>query len=746
MKKTINISIGGLSFQIEEDAYAALEKYLGEVKNRFAAYAEAAEIVSDIEDRIAEQLMAKLPRGQVVSLGLVEELIAIMGRPEQIGEEGKTEQSDAKEAVPNPPAAQKRLYRDLDDAILGGVCSGIAAYIGTDTVWVRLVFALTIFFGGFGVVLYLILWVIVPPAQTAVEKLQMRGSPVNLKNLEQTLKDRVAELKKKDQSQVRRGIAAPFRALGVAFRSVGRFLLRIVPTLFKLIGIAVVVLASLSLAGLIFVVVSLLTNPASPYLDFPLKEIAAGGVYYAALVSAFFVAFVPIVFLMQLGVSLITYRSVFRKMGSFLLLGLWVVAVAIFANMAIKLAPQVENLVKTSPYFQTTTKEYKPAGFESVALDGIDEAVLHPAQSYKVVVEGKQKDLDAAKVYVDNGALKIKRNYPFRFCLFCTQDKIKLEIFAPNFTSLKASGASRISIADTLKGKSMVITLSGVSALDGQFDLNSLKAELSGASKIKFAGAVDSVDLALSGASHAETEEAVIRFAQVNLSGVSDARFGQLDKLKIQASGASTVYYQSAGSIEERYSGAARSVRALPSSALQVSQYQNLTYRLTFSYTPSFQLFEGEQASAANSYYLPIHNYFVKNQGSKFLVTAALPKSTYPNNTDFDGAYFSVAVTDQLSQPDCLSFSSNSNVTNLHKQIINGLEFAAAEASNAGMSHQAYDKIYHIYKNGSCFELQTGIRTSGYGAAGWITEQVDVKQVFGRLDEILNTFTFLSKE
>lgn len=744
MKKTINILIGGLSFQIEEVAYAALEKYLGEVKNRFAAYAEAAEIVSDIEDRMAEQLVAKLPHGQAISLALVEELITIMGRPEQIGEEGKSEQpGDKEEAAPKPPAAQKRLYRDLDDAILGGVCSGIAAYLGTDTVWVRLVFALTIFFGGFGVILYLILWVIVPPAQTAVEKLQMRGSPVNLKNLEQTLKDRVVELKKKDQSQVKRVIAAPFRVLGTGLRSVGRLVLRTVPVLFKLIGIAVVVLASLALAGLVFVVVSLLTNSASPYLDFPLKEIAAGSVYFAALVSAFVVVFVPIVFLMQLGVSLVTYRSAFRKMGSFLLLGLWVVAAAVFVNMAIKLAPQVENLVKTSPYFQTTTKEYRLAGFESVVLGGIDEAVLHPGQTYQVVAEGTRKDLDEAKVYVDNGTLKIRRNYPFRFCLFCAQNKIKLEVYAPDFTNLQASGASRLSTADTLKGKVITVTLSGVSALDGRFDFNSLKAELSGASKIKLAGTVGAADFTLSGASHAEAEEAAIGFAQVNLSGASDARFSQLDKLKIQASGASTVYYQSAGSLEEHYSGASRSVRSLPRSAPQGSQYQNAMYRFTFSYAPSFQLFEGEQASAAGNYYLPIQNYFAKNQGSRFLVIASLPKGTYPSNTDFDGAYFTVAIAPQLPQTDCLSFSSDGNVTNQHSQTVNGLEFAAAEASGAGMSHQAYDQIYHIYKNGACFELQTGVRTSGYGAADWITEQVNIKQVFGRLDEVLNTFTFL---
>ncbi|MCL5009234.1 MAG: DUF2807 domain-containing protein [Patescibacteria group bacterium] len=743
MKKTINISIGGLSFQIEEDAYAALEKYLGEVKARFASYPDAAEIVSDMEDRLAEQLSAKLPHGQVAGLATIEELIAIMGRPDQIGEDGKNEAGPADSGAPKAPAPAKRLFRNLDDVILGGVCSGLAAYAGVDTVWVRLVFAITVFFGGFGVVLYLILWIIVPPAQTATEKLQMRGSPVNLKNLEQTVRDRVAELKKKDQGQVKRGLAAPFRVLGTVLRAIGLFFQRLIPFLFKLIGLVIVVLGALALAGLVFVAVSLVTNAGSPYVDFPLREIASGAVYYVALASAFLIAFVPIVFVMMLGTSLVAYRSTFRKMGSFMLLGLWVVAIIVFVNMAVKLAPQVELLTKTSPYFQTATKEYALRDFTGIELGGIDEAVIYPGAAYKVVAEGKQKDLSQTRVYVENQTLKVGREYPFRFCLFCTQNKVKLSVYVPALSRVSGSGASRIQTSGALTGKTLAVELSGVSSLKAELKINQLTGELSGASKLSLTGAADSLQLGLSGASKLEAADVAVRNADLDLSGASEARLGSLDLLKIQASGASTIYYQSAQAMQEHYSGAARSVKQIyPGLAAADQRYQNQAYGFSFEYPTAFQLHLGPDASADNSYYLPMQNHFYQSQAGQVVVTASLPKTTYPANTDFDGAFFSVGAAKNLSQADCLKFDPASQVANIRREQVNGVTFAVADASGAGMSHQAYDKIYHAYNNSTCYELQTGVRTSGYGAADYITERVDINEVFSRLDAVLNTFTF----
>jgi len=82
----------------------------------------------------------------------------------------------------------KKLFRNSEDRVLGGVSSGIAAYFGTDPTVIRLLFVLSIFLGGAGIILYIILWIITPEARTITEKMQMQGEPVTLSNIETNIK------------------------------------------------------------------------------------------------------------------------------------------------------------------------------------------------------------------------------------------------------------------------------------------------------------------------------------------------------------------------------------------------------------------------------------------------------------------------------------------------------------------------------------------------------------------------------
>jgi hypothetical protein len=519
---------------------------------------------------------------------------------------------------------------------------------------------------------------------------------------------------------------------------------------FKILGVVITVVAALAMAGLVFLAVSLMTNSGSPYVDFPLKEIASGTIYYTAVVSAFFVVFVPIIFIMLLGTSLVAYRSTFEKMGSIMLLGLWVVAVAVFANMAVKLAPQVENLVKTSPYFQTSSKDYALKDFTALEIGGIDEAVVYPGNSYKVTAEGKQKDLSEAKIYVENNTLKIEREHVFRFCLFCTQDKVKLAIYAPGLSQISASGASRIATANLLQGKNLKISLSGVANLQADVEFEQVSAELSGAAKSGLSGSVGVLQASVSGASKLEATEAQVKRATLDLSGASQAHLGDLEYLKVRASGASTVYYQSAGEVVESYSGASRSVRGLSRPAgLETANppvgslvYQNQAYKFEITYPAGYELLEGSKPSPENAFYIPVQTYFSKPQSGEIVSVVYLPKNSYPANTDFAGGFFGMAVAKGLTQSECLRFDSDSIARSSGNKTINGVVYAGGEASGAAMSHQSFDKIYHTYKNSQCYELQAGVRTSGFGAADAITERVNVDEVFLKLESVLNTFTF----
>ncbi len=184
MKRTYTINISSNLFHIEEDAYEALQKYLQKLKTHFGNSAEGREILSDIEGRIAELFNDKV-RGdaRIVTLELVEEVVLIMGTPEDFMEEEHPETANAAAGK-----VKKRLYRHPDARILAGVCGGLGNYFKMDPVLVRIIFVVLFFANGVGLLAYIILWIAVPKARTAAQKLEMRGEEVNISNIERAIK------------------------------------------------------------------------------------------------------------------------------------------------------------------------------------------------------------------------------------------------------------------------------------------------------------------------------------------------------------------------------------------------------------------------------------------------------------------------------------------------------------------------------------------------------------------------------
>jgi len=583
MKKTINISIGGMSFQIEEDAFERLDAYLKSIKSHFSSYPESGEIVSDIEDRVADQFSAKSGVSKIITLPVVEELIGVMGKAEEMG----GEKSENPKASANEfKAFGKRLYRNTDDAIIAGVCSGLAAYIGVDPVWVRLAFAISIFFGGFGVLLYIILWVIVPEAKTDTEKMQMRGEPINLKNVEATIKERVEELKKKDHSGVKKVLSAPFRAISAVAGALGPAVKKLFSIILRIIGFGLTIGAAFALAGLVFAAISIIFNGNSQYVDFPLKEVAAGALFYLAAVSAFFVAFVPVVFIMLVGTSLLAMKSTFTRLGSIGLAALWIVAIAIAANVGFKLAPQIESAINSSENYQTVSKQIDAKDFTKIALSSDYEAAVYPANEFKVMAVGREKDLSELHTYVEDGAFVAVRDSYFKFCLFCINKSIKFEIYMPELNGVDLSGASDVT-ASGFSSPEFFVKLSGASKAYLSIDALKLDAQLSGASKLELKGLADEVILKESGASKTTAEELIVKNATVELSGASKAYFGDLENLKVKASGASKVYYSSAVNIEEDLSGSSRTIKQDVPGSNEADDYPPIEFTEPTSTQPS---------------------------------------------------------------------------------------------------------------------------------------------------------------
>ena len=168
MKKTFNINLGGIVFHIDEDAYELLDQYLSNLRIHFSKEEGAEEIVHDMELRISELFSERLnERNQVITLSDVEEIISQMGKPEEFSEDTT---QDTNSYNKKEEKGTKKLYRDPDNKVIGGVCSGIAAYFGWDVTVLRIILillALPIFANGAfivkGIVLfYIIGWIIIP--------------------------------------------------------------------------------------------------------------------------------------------------------------------------------------------------------------------------------------------------------------------------------------------------------------------------------------------------------------------------------------------------------------------------------------------------------------------------------------------------------------------------------------------------------------------------------------------------------
>ena len=175
MKKTVSINLNGLVFYIDEDAYQRLRTYLDKIERWFSGKDGAREIISDIENRIAELFEERVKPGSgVVTLPLVEEVVNIMGEPEEFDDASSEKAESSSFSSGSSYIPPKKLYRDIEDRVFGGICSGIAAYFNIDTILVRVIFGILPFVS-FGVIIpiYIVLWIALPPAVTHVPEVRL---------------------------------------------------------------------------------------------------------------------------------------------------------------------------------------------------------------------------------------------------------------------------------------------------------------------------------------------------------------------------------------------------------------------------------------------------------------------------------------------------------------------------------------------------------------------------------------------
>lgn len=279
MKKTVNVNIGGMVFTINDDAYNALENYLQILRTYFRETQGSEEIMEDIEVRIAEILKEHLGKRVVVEMSDIDTVKETIGYPQDFEMSANDDGDSSSDSAEGDNKKKhiylgKRLFRNPDDKVLGGVCSGLGAYFGIDPVWIRLAFVVATVVFGTGFWLYIILWIIIPEAKTPTEKLQMRGEPVNVDNIKQSFQDEFHQVKERVQSmasEAQSWVQAQKKNDPVKdfFNSLTSILRSIIKILGKLFFIFVSLLAIIILTGVVF---SLLTGSTVMVVSIPFLQ------------------------------------------------------------------------------------------------------------------------------------------------------------------------------------------------------------------------------------------------------------------------------------------------------------------------------------------------------------------------------------------------------------------------------------------------------------------------------------------
>ena len=343
MNKTVNINLGGLVFHIDEDAFQKLTNYFEAIKRSLSNTSGQEEILKDIEIRIGEIISEKHTNDkQVISLREVEEIISIMGQPEDYRIEG----DEPIEAAPyySDSKSTKKLYRDEENAAIGGVLAGLGHYFGIDKAWLRVFLLIMAFAWGTGFVAYIILWIAMPAAKTTSEKLEMRGEPVTISNIEKKVREEIEMLSEKFKSTdfdgVKKGIKSNGNKLKESFEEI---LSSIIKLLAKVVGGLMIVTG---LAVIVVFLIGVLAFGTTNFPDFPFHSFIELGnftdypIWFFGLLFYLAVS-IPSVFVILLGIKIVAPNS--NSIGSiakYVLLAIWIIAIGILKSIGVKQASE----------------------------------------------------------------------------------------------------------------------------------------------------------------------------------------------------------------------------------------------------------------------------------------------------------------------------------------------------------------------------------------------------------------------
>jgi len=529
-----------------------LDIYLSSVKRHFGRTEGKDEIVADIESRIAEQLLES--KENIITLSTVERVIAAMGKAEEFDDEenhARDRQQRAEHTASAPQGGVKKLYRNPDDAMLTGVSSGLAAYIGIDPIWVRLVFVLLTFAWGIGIPLYIVMWVLMPVAKTGGQRLEMAGKPVTLSTLSASVKERIDEVR--NQSTLRKVITLPFRFAGAVLIVLG-------PVARILLGALLTVVSVMALILIMMIVGYIFLGSGGVIDDIPIETLLPNACQMTLFVFGGALAIaVPALFVLFGGISLLQKKSVISAPVGLGVLGVWLVAITVTGFGSARAADSYRNIIDESPDYRTVTVPIEITGeFDRVDIEDNLSVDIVESEVVSLTATGRRRDVEILSARVVGGVLVIERRPDDRdeFSFFWTSDldtnRARLRLTVPaGLVSISARHGSQVIADDLSYVPSFSIEIDNNSLGDIAISTGMLTADVSSRSRLSLFGDAESAEIDLSNNAVLSGRNFIAAEAWVNARDRSRAEIGVTDRLNAEANNHSVIIYSGSPRIIE---------------------------------------------------------------------------------------------------------------------------------------------------------------------------------------------------
>jgi phage shock protein PspC (stress-responsive transcriptional regulator) len=521
MKKTFHISIAQTLFILEEDAYTKLDGYLMAVREHFKDTPSKDEIVADIEARIAEQLLET--RESIITLSIVEHTIERMGTVEDF---------DDAENIETIPRIKRRIYRDVENKIIAGVCAGLAELFNINVLWVRILFVVLALSNAIGVILYIILWIVLPEAKTVSQKLEMEGSPVTLETLSAAVQDGARTLQKSGS-----GFAVILRNL---FEGIGRFLRTIAGSVF-------VFGAGVAMAGIMLGSGFVISNTTWIADDIPLTTLLPGVQYWIVLGAMLLSIILVLLCILLAGVALLKRKKVIETWVGFGIFGVWLITLLISGYGMAQIVTNYEKIVSLSPAYQVVTEEISfNEPIQALTMEnGMRITIIEgTGTTSTLTVTGRQKIIDSYRADYTNGTLTISpHDFIRKHCVLCHRDVLEFTLTTPSLNTLTLKGRA---VADT---ESLPATSPFTLILEkgsyGDLVLNEQAVDISltDGSHLKLRGTASTTNSIVRDGSHLDAKNFLVEKSSMEVNEGSYAEINAQNELVVMVKNGSQVRY-----------------------------------------------------------------------------------------------------------------------------------------------------------------------------------------------------------